>query len=81
MLYVRPEQELEDHGMSRAANKVSSIDRGLNVVTCLAQRLMGNYRLALWDLLSSIVSVASCCFSSDCHWKMGAGSICGGKHN
>lgn len=34
-------------GMSWATNKVSSIDRGLNMATCLAPRLMGNNRLAL----------------------------------
>lgn len=52
--------------MSWAANKVSSIDPGLNMVPCLAQRLMGNNRLALWDSVSSTVSVAACCFSSYC---------------
>lgn len=51
-------------GMSWAANKVSSIDRRLNMVTCLAQRLMGNNRLALWESVSSMVSVAGCCLSS-----------------
>lgn len=54
-------------GMSWAANKVSSIDPGWDMVTCLAQRLMGNNRLARWDLVSSMVSVAGCCFSSYCH--------------
>lgn len=59
-------------GMSWAANKVSSIDRRLNVVTCLAQRLMGNNRLALWESVSCTVSVAGCCLSSYCHSRTGA---------
>lgn len=52
-------------GMSWAANKVSSIDRGLNMATCLAQRLMGNNRLGHWDSVSSMVSVAGCCFLTE----------------